>query len=116
MQKLLRDNGYEYDVLNAGVSGDTTADGLRRIDSVLRDPAAILILEFGTNDAFLNVPIETMKENLAEMIRRAQAANVIVVLAGIEVPVDVAPSTTKSFVCCIASLPTNFKFGSYPTS
>jgi acyl-CoA thioesterase-1 len=71
---------------NQGVSGDTTADGLRRVDTALTSGVAIVILELGANDGLRGVPIAAVEDNLGRMIERAQARDIHVLLCGMEAP------------------------------
>jgi len=73
-------------ITNAGVSGDTTAGGLRRIDEALTADTRILVLELGANDGLRGVPISTIEKNLSAMIERAQARGIRVLLCGMETP------------------------------
>ena len=86
-QKIDRD-GYKYQVVNAGVSGDTSTDGLSRIDWSLDNNVKILILELGANDVLRMQPAEQMQKNLAQIIERAKSKGVEVLLAGMEAPAN----------------------------
>ncbi len=87
LQQKLKADGYDYEVLNAGVSGDTTAGGLERIDwSLDQKNVQILILELGANDLLRGMSPAQMKENLDKMIRKAKAKNVQVLLCGMLSP------------------------------
>jgi acyl-CoA thioesterase I len=90
LQEKLRRDGYNYEVVNAGVSGDTSADGLRRIDWALdgNPGTRVLILELGANDLLRGQPIPEMKSNLSEIIRRAKARGARVLLAGMLAPTN----------------------------
>ncbi|MBL8151901.1 MAG: arylesterase [Blastocatellia bacterium] len=90
LQEKLKKDGFEYEVVNAGVSGDTTAGGVRRIDWALEGDVRAVILELGANDLMRGQPIKEMKKNLAEIIEKAQAKKAAVILAAIEVPKDVS--------------------------
>lgn len=94
LEQRLRAAGYAHRVINAGVGGDTTGDGLRRIDTVLVYRPAIVIVEFGANDGFQGVPFSQIRANLAEIIQRLQSANVRVVLAGMKLPSNYGPTYT----------------------
>src|SRR3990172_1724089 len=89
--------GYRYRVVNAGVSGDTTAGGLRRVDWALRLTPAIAIVELGANDGLRGLPVPLMRENLAGIIERFQTAGVAVVLAGMKVPPNYGPDYSRAF-------------------
>lgn len=82
LQKRLDADGYRYEVINAGVSGDTSAGGLRRIDWSLEGDVRFVILELGANDHLRGQPVAETKKNLSEIIKRARARNAKVVLAG----------------------------------
>jgi acyl-CoA thioesterase-1 len=86
LQKRLSSEGYQYEVVNAGVSGDTSAGGVRRIDWALEGEVRILILELGANDILRGLPVAQMKENLVQIIQRAKARGVKVLIAGMEAP------------------------------
>lgn len=86
LEQRLRQDGYNYDVINAGVSGDTSAGGVRRIDWALDGDVQILILELGANDFLRGQPVAQTRENLAAIIDRAQERGVQVLLAGMLVP------------------------------
>jgi acyl-CoA thioesterase-1 len=86
-QKLAAD-GFEYDVVNAGVSGDTSAGGLRRIDWAMEGDVRIVIVELGANDILRGLPIDQMKKNLSQIIERAQSRGARVLLAGMEAPTN----------------------------
>jgi acyl-CoA thioesterase-1 len=87
LQQKLKADGYDYEVVNAGVSGDTSLGGLERIDWVLeQENVQILILELGANDLLRRMPVDRMKRNLAQIIEKAQAKNVRVLLCGMLAP------------------------------
>jgi acyl-CoA thioesterase-1 len=88
LQKRLESDGYKYEVVNAGVSGDTSAGGLRRIDWALDGDVRFLILELGANDLLRGQPIKEMKRNLDQIIERAQSKGVVVLLAGMYAPTN----------------------------
>ena len=82
----LRREGYEYKVVNAGVSGDTTAGGLRRVDWALRLKPEIVILELGVNDALRGQNLGSVRSNLDQLVARFQAAGARVLVAGMRLP------------------------------
>lgn len=87
LQEQLKADGYNYEVLNAGVSGETSLGGLERIDWVLeQDGVEILILELGANDLLRGLSVSRMKSNLDQIIRKAKAKNVKVLLCGMLAP------------------------------
>jgi acyl-CoA thioesterase-1 len=86
LQKKIDEAGYQFEVVNAGVSGDTSAGGLRRLDWALEGEVRVLIVAFGGNDGLRGLPVSQMKENLSTIIDRARERNVVVILAGMEAP------------------------------
>lgn len=91
LQKMLDADGYRYEVVNAGVSGETTAGGLRRLDWTLEGDVRFLILELGGNDIMRGQPVKEMKNNLAQIIERAKSRNIEVLLAGMYAPTNTGP-------------------------
>src|SRR5579862_3422279 len=98
VEQKLRAAGFDWDVVNAGVSGDTSAAGLARVDWALDQPKVrILVLELGANDGLRGLPVDEMKKNLAAVIERAQSKHISVLLAGMEAPPNFGPDYTVSF-------------------
>jgi acyl-CoA thioesterase I len=86
LQKELDARGKRYRVVNAGVSGDTTQDGLARLPLVLAEKPAVVVLEFGANDGLRGQPVTSSEANLRQMIEELQKAGAKVVLAGMTLP------------------------------
>jgi acyl-CoA thioesterase-1 len=87
MQKKLNATHHDFTLHNASISGDTSSGGLARIDQLLiQHKPSVLILELGANDGLRGLPPALMKNNLAEISRRAQHANAKVLLLGIKIP------------------------------
>jgi len=86
LQKRIDTDGYDFEVENAGVSGDTSAGGLRRLDWALQGNVKILVLALGANDGLRGLSTAEMKSNLTQIIERARERNVLVILAGMEAP------------------------------
>jgi acyl-CoA thioesterase-1 len=97
LQQLLDRDGYNFEIVNAGVSGDTSAGGLRRLDWALEGDARVLLLALGANDGLRGLSVAEMKENLSTIIDRARARNVVVILAGMEAPPNYGPEYVRSF-------------------
>jgi acyl-CoA thioesterase I len=96
----MRSANYEFEVINAGSSGDTTAGGLRRLPPLLRKKKIdILILALGINDAFRGVPIEQMRSNLQAIIdtTRARHPGVSIVIAGMQLPLSSSDEYVRAF-------------------
>jgi acyl-CoA thioesterase I len=86
LQKDLNAAGLHWRVVNAGVSGNTTTDGLDRIGEVLAAKPRVTILEFGGNDGLRGLPLETTRANLQQMIEKLEAAGSKVLIAGLTLP------------------------------
>ena len=97
LQQRLNTEGLEYEVLNAGVSGDTSAGGLSRLDWALDGNVRVLVVALGGNDALRGLAPDELKRNLAQIIERAQARGIIVVLAGMEAPPNFGRDYTTAF-------------------
>jgi len=97
LQQRLDASGLDFEVVNAGVSGDTSAGGLARLDWALQGNVRILIVALGGNDALRALPPEELHRNLAQIIERAQARDIAVVLAGMEAPPNFGRDYIVSF-------------------
>ncbi len=86
LQNKINEAGYQFEVVNAGVSGDTSAGGLRRLDWALEGNVKVLIVAFGGNDGLRGLPVPQMKENLSQIIDKARERSIVVILAGMEAP------------------------------
>jgi acyl-CoA thioesterase-1 len=84
LQARLADNGYDYEMVNAGVSGDTTAGALRRLRDVLDGDVEVLIVALGANDGLRGVQVEDLTSNLGRIIETAQQRGIRVVLVGMD--------------------------------
>jgi acyl-CoA thioesterase-1 len=109
LQQLLTKNGFAYKIVNAGVSGDTTADGVERMSAVLQAKPAIVVLEFGGNDGLRGMPIANTRANLELMITTLQKSGAKVVLAGITLPRNYGPTFIHSFEQIYVDLAKKFK-------
>src|SRR5438093_4017450 len=87
IQEKINSLGWNFRVINAGVSGETTAGGLRRVNLVLQRPVAVFVLELGANDGLRGLPVEEARQNLQAIIDRVRNKypEVRVVLAGMQV-------------------------------
>jgi acyl-CoA thioesterase-1 len=97
LQQNIDADGYAFEVVNAGVSGDTSAGGLRRLDWALEGDVKILILALGANDALRGLSVTEMRRNLEAIIQGAQERNVAVLLAGMEAPPNYGLEYTVQF-------------------
>ncbi|MBM3777281.1 MAG: arylesterase [Acidimicrobiia bacterium] len=97
LQDRLDAAGYAYDVVNAGVSGDTSAGGLRRLDWSLDGDVHLLVVALGGNDGLRGLPVTQLEDNLSAIIEQGREAGATVVLAGMEAPPNYGPEYTGSF-------------------
>lgn len=97
IQARLDAAGYRYEVVNAGVSGDTSAGGLNRLDWSLDGDVSILVVELGANDGLRGLPVAQMKRNLNEIITRAAQRRITVILTGMEAPPNYGSAYTSEF-------------------
>jgi acyl-CoA thioesterase-1 len=97
LQRRIDEAGYEFEVVNAGLSGDTSAGGLRRLDWALEGDVRVLIVAFGGNDALRGLPVAQMRENLTAIIQGARERGAVVILAGMEAPPNFGPEYAAAF-------------------
>jgi acyl-CoA thioesterase-1 len=97
LQRKLDATGYAYRVVNAGVSGDTTAGGVRRVSWALNSKPMIVILELGANDGLRGLSLNETKANLEGIVQQFQQASVTVVLAGMKLPPNYGQDYTSGF-------------------
>jgi len=98
LQKKLASQGYGYRVVNASISGETTAGGLARLPRALDlHRPRIVILELGGNDGLRGLPLRQMRTNLESMVKQSQATGAKVLLAGMRVPPNYGPTYTEGF-------------------
>lgn len=99
LQMRIREAGLPFTVVNAGVSGDTTAGGLRRIDWVLRQPVDVLLIELGGNDGLRGISVANTRSNLVSMVRRTRQKwpRSSVVLAGMQMPPTMGAEYVDAF-------------------
>ena len=97
LQQRLDADGLDFEVVNAGVSGDTSAGGLARLDWALDGDVRILIVALGGNDGLRGLPAGELQHNLAQIVERAQARGITVILAGMEAPPNYGRDYIVSF-------------------
>ena len=86
LEARLREAGFSYRVVNAGVSGDTSAGGVRRLDWVLRAKPEIVLVALGANDGLRGLPVDALRDNLTAIVTRLRANKVRVLLIGMRLP------------------------------
>jgi acyl-CoA thioesterase-1 len=110
IQQKLDSAGYPLRVINAGISGETSAGGLRRIDWSLQQPIEILVLELGANDGLRGLSIAAMRDNLEEIIERTRQRypEAAIVIAGMEAPPNLGAAYTRQFRTTFSELATEY--------
>jgi acyl-CoA thioesterase-1 len=114
LQRRLDEQGFRYRVVNAGVSGETTAGGLRRVDWILKSRPEIVILELGANDGLRGLNLQQTKANLERIIQRCQAASVRVILAGMKLPPNYGADYIKGFEAIYPALAKQYQLTLIP--
>jgi acyl-CoA thioesterase-1 len=105
LKTRLKEQGYGYQVVNASVSGETTAGGLARLPRALElHHPSIVILELGGNDGLRALPIAQMRANLTQMVTLAGAAGAKVLLLGMRMPPNYGPQYTEQFAMVFSDL------------
>jgi acyl-CoA thioesterase I len=89
--------GYRYRVINAGINGETSAQGLSRTSSIAVMRPSVVIVEFGANDGLRGMPVEATAQNLLDIVSALQSAGAKVVLAGMQIPPNYGPQYTSAF-------------------
>lgn len=99
VQKKLDSAGYAFRAVNAGLSGETSAGGLRRLEWWLQQPVSVLVLELGANDGLRGLPVAQLRANLDSIIARTRQRypDVAVVIAGMQAPPNLGTSYTSQF-------------------
>lgn len=110
LQERLNNEGFNYEVVNAGVSGETSLGGLERIDWVLEpDNVEILILELGANDLLRGIPVERMKNNLDKILEKAKEKGVEVLFCGMLAPPTMGNSYQRDYTNAFPDLANKYK-------
>ncbi len=99
IQRLATKNGYDVDVINAGLSGETSAGALRRADWLLTQPLAVVVIETGANDGLRGVNADSTAANITALIAKVRTAqpHAAIVLAQMEAPTNLGPAFQKRF-------------------
>lgn len=114
LQRELDRRGLRYRVVNMGVSGETTQDGIARLPLVLAEKPAVVVLEFGANDGLRGQPVGGIETNLAQMINALQGAGARVILAGITLPPNYGETYLKKFDAIYPELASKYKIRLIP--
>lgn len=114
LEKALQAAGYNVRVINAGVSGDTTAGGLARLDWAMADQPDLVIVELGANDALRGLDTETTRKNLDEILGRILQGGAQVLFAGMQAPRNMGESYVVSFDKVFPDLAKKHNVAFYP--
>ncbi|MDR8390534.1 arylesterase [Aliifodinibius sp. S!AR15-10] len=106
IQEKVDSLGWDFNVQNGGLSGETSAGGLRRIDWMLQQPVDVFVLELGGNDGLRGIEVKATKENLQKIIERVQSKypDARIILAGMQVPPNLGQQYTRDFKQMYADL------------
>ena len=114
LEKALQAAGHDVAVINAGVSGDTTAGGLARLDWALADEPQLVIVELGGNDALRGLPPEQTRKNLEAIITRLKERGIVVLLAGMRAPRNLGSDYYSKFDDLYPALSARHAVALYP--
>ncbi|GKS64332.1 arylesterase [Nitrospira sp.] len=114
LQRRLDALRYPYRVINAGVSGDTTAGGLRRVPWILNNKPKLVILELGANDGLRGLDVDQVKRNLQQIIEQLREAGATVILAGMKLPPNYGKDYTTRFEAIYPALAQEYKLPLIP--
>ena len=114
LQEALRQLDVQCEVVNAGVSGDTSAGGLARLDWILADQPTHLLVELGGNDALRGLPVEQLRANLSQIVATAQARGVEVILAGMLAPPNLGRKYGEAFQQVYSDVAREYRVPLYP--
>lgn len=115
LQQRLDEKGYDFEVVNAGVSGDTSAGGLRRLEWAMADgDPRVLVVALGGNDGLRGLAPDQLEANLAAIIEQAQARGLSVILAGMEAPPNFGADYTARFRAVYPTLATRYEIALIP--
>ena len=114
LQAHLAAAGFNYQVVNAGVSGDTSTGAVRRLSSALSGDVRVLIVAIGANDGLRGVPVATLKSNLIRIVETAHARGVSVVLCGMEAPPPRGAAYTTAFRSAFYEVAARFRVSFLP--
>jgi acyl-CoA thioesterase-1 len=114
LQKALKDKGIEVEMVNAGVSGDTTSGGLERLDWSVAEGTEAVILELGANDALRGIDPKVPRAALEQILTRLKARNIKVLLCGMLAPPNFGPQYASQFNAIYPDLAKTFQVPLYP--
>lgn len=114
LQQKIDRAGLNFEIVNAGVSGDTSAGGVRRLDWSLDGDVRVLVLELGANDGLRGLPVPDMVSNLSTIIERARGRGIAVLLCGMEAPPNFGATYTREFHAAFPALARKYRLPFVP--
>ena len=115
LETRLKDSGYSHTVVNASISGETTAGGRSRLPAALKQhQPGIIIIELGANDGLRGLPVASMRDNLNAMIRSSQQAGARVMIIGMRIPPNYGRDYTEKFAATFSELAKEHKTALVP--
>jgi len=114
LERALQELGYPVQVINAGVSGDTSAGGLARLDWALADKPQLVIIELGANDALRGLPPQQTRQNLDAIISQLKQEQITVLLTGMRAPRNLGPDYYTKFDALYPQLAAQHQVAFYP--
>ncbi|NWG14695.1 MAG: arylesterase [Acidobacteria bacterium] len=114
LQRKLDEGGYRYRVVNMGVSGDTSAQGLNRLAAARELRPAVVIVALGANDGLRGLPLDATRDNLEAILRALKEDGCKVVLAGMEIPPNYGPEYTRDFRALFPELARRYRAALIP--
>jgi acyl-CoA thioesterase-1 len=114
LEQALKADGHDVTMINAAVSGDTTADGLARLDWSLSEKPDLILLELGANDALRALDPDMARANLDRILARLKAANIPVLICGMIAPRNLGPAYAAKFDPIFADLAAKYNAPLYP--
>jgi acyl-CoA thioesterase-1 len=114
LSSALSQLGYQVEIINSGVSGDTTADGVERLEWAIPPNTEAVILELGANDALRGLPPEEAKKNLEKIITHLQKRNIEILLAGMKSPKNWGEQYARTFDSLFEELAQKYHLLIYP--
>jgi acyl-CoA thioesterase I len=114
LERALRDRGFDVEIINAGVSGDTASGGLARLDWSVSDGTDAVILELGANDMLMGIDPNVTRKSLAEILRRLSERHIPVLLAGMRAAPNLGPEYGRAFETIYSDLAAQHNVPLYP--
>jgi acyl-CoA thioesterase-1 len=114
LERALRDRGFDVEIINAGVSGDTASGGLARLDWSVSDGTDAVILELGANDMLMGIDPNVTRKSLAEILRRLSERHIPVLLAGMRAAPNLGPEYGRTFETIYSDLAAQHNVPLYP--